>query len=69
MGLRQWRGLAGQVVELEQRVAQLDAELAQERRLQRRVAELTDIVAELLLPADEQGPGLTERLEAYVREA
>jgi hypothetical protein len=69
MGLSDWRGLQGRVVALEQRVLQLEGDLAQERRLQRRVAELTDIVAELLLPVDQRDDdALLARLEDYARE-
>jgi hypothetical protein len=69
MALNDWRGLSGRVRELEQRVVQLESDLAQERRLQRRVAELTDIVAELLLPAAQRDDeALQARLEDYARE-
>lgn len=48
------------------RVEALEAELHRTRRLQLRVAELTDLVTELLLPADQQDSGLVEeRLAAY----
>lgn len=36
---------------LARRVADLEAEMQEHRALQRRVAELTDLVAELLVPA------------------
>jgi hypothetical protein len=36
---------------LRRRVAALERELQEQRALQRRVAELTDVVAELLVPA------------------
>lgn len=36
---------------LARRVAALEAEMQENRALQRRVAELTDVVAELLVPA------------------
>ena len=50
------------------RVALLEAQLAQERRLQRRVAELTDIVMQTLLPAEQRDDAeLHERLDRYAR--
>jgi chaperonin cofactor prefoldin len=69
MGLNEWRGLRARVEQLEQRVHELEGDLAQERRLQRRVAELTDIVAALLLPAGQRDEeALQARLEDYARE-
>jgi hypothetical protein len=69
MGLSDRRGLSARVEQLEQRVLELEADLAQERRLQRRVAELTDIVAALLLPGDQRDEdALQARLEDYARE-
>ncbi|WP_246142781.1 DUF6752 domain-containing protein [Nocardioides rubriscoriae] len=47
---------------LRDRVAGLEVEVQENRQLQRRVAELTDVVAELLLP-------VADRDEARVREA
>jgi uncharacterized coiled-coil protein SlyX len=44
------------------RIAELEAQLMEERRLHRRVAELTDVVTELLVPA-------TARDEERVRAA
>lgn len=53
---------------LEKKVARLEAQLAQERRLQRRVAELTDIVMQTLLPTDQRNDAeLQERLDRYAR--
>ena len=43
--------------QLGQRVAELEEGLAQERRLHRRVAELTDLVQEVLLPAPRRNDG------------
>jgi hypothetical protein len=69
MGLSDWWRLIARVEQLEQRVLELEADLAQERRLQRRVAELTDIVAALLLPGDQRDEdALQARLEDYARE-
>lgn len=53
---------------LEKRVARLEAQVAQERRLQRRVAELTDIVLQTLLPVDQRDDAeLKERLDRYAQ--
>jgi hypothetical protein len=41
----------GQIDELRGRVAELESEIQESRRLNRRIAELTDIVQELLVPA------------------
>jgi hypothetical protein len=49
------------VTELHRRILDLEAEVQETRRLNRRVAELLDIVQELLVP-------LAERDEAKVRE-
>ena len=49
--------LTDEVRELRQRIAALEQEVQESRALNRRVAELVDVVAELLLPAtypDEQ---------------
>lgn len=51
---------------LEERVEALSAELQKQRRLQLRVAELTDLVSELLVPSAEQDERLTApRLRQY----
>lgn len=48
------------------RLAALEAEVQENRQLHRRVAELTDVVAELLLPvADRDEERMTELLAAY----
>lgn len=61
--------LQADMATLSRRVAQLEAELAQERRLQRRVAELTDVVQQLLLPRDGVDDAeLRRRLEVYAEE-
>lgn len=51
------------------RVAALEAELHRTRRLQLRVAELTDLVTELLLPAAERDTELTEATLRSYRKA
>ena len=48
------------------RLAALEAEVQENRQLHRRVAELTDVVAELLLPVvDRDEERMTELLAAY----
>lgn len=47
---------------LERRLTEMENELMEARRLNRRLAELTDVVQELLLPAD-------QRDEAHLRES
>ena len=55
--------------DLEARVTALEAEVAESRRLSLRIAELTDIVAELLVPLAQQDPGkAAELLERYQQE-
>lgn len=49
------------LTELRARVAELESEMQEARRLNRRLAELTDLVEELLLP-------VAQRDEAKVRE-
>lgn len=54
---------------LAQRVARLEEQLAQERRLQRRVAELTDLVLHALLPADQRDEDeIRRRLESFAKD-
>ena len=55
-------GLRSDVERLEQRVADLEADLAEMRRHQLRLAELADVVAELLVP-------MANRDEAAVQQA
>jgi len=55
--------LRGQVSALRRRVAELEEEVIENRQLARRIAELTDVVEELLLPEDVRDPArLEERL-------
>jgi hypothetical protein len=42
------------IAELRQRVEELESEMQESRRLHRRLAELTDVVQELLLPVAER---------------
>lgn len=54
---------------LSQRVARLEEELAQERRLQRRVAELTDLVLHALLPSEQRDEDeIRRRLESLAKD-
>ena len=55
-------GLRSDVQRLEQRVADLEADLAEVRRHNLRLAELADVVAELLVP-------MANRDEAAVQQA
>lgn len=56
--------------ELRARIAELEAQVAEARRLHLRVAELTDIVTELLLPAAKADKRLTQKaIAAYRQEA
>lgn len=52
--------------ELRRRVSELEREIQETRRLNRRLAELMDVVQELLLPVAQQDEELLrERLERY----
>ncbi len=54
------------VEELEAAIAELEEEVQEARRLNRRLAELTDVVQELLLPAAQRDDErLRERLDSY----
>ena len=58
--------LRATVVELRAAVAELDEEMQEARRLNRRLAEITDVVQELLLPAAQRDDDrLRERLDSY----
>lgn len=60
------RGPVRGLLSLPQRIRDLEAEAHENRRLQRRVAELTDVVAELLLPiADRDEEKVREVLQRY----
>lgn len=55
-----------EVKELRAALAELEDEMQEARRLNRRLAEITDIVQELLLPAAQRDEEmLRERLEKY----
>ena len=54
------------VARLEKRIAELEAQVEESRALHLRVATLSDVVAELLLPAAQQDEDLTmQALRAY----
>lgn len=72
---RSFRGVRREIAELERRmremrreIAELRAEIAETRRLQQRVAELTDLVAEVLVPvADRDDARVQKALETFAR--
>lgn len=58
--------LRGEVGSLRRRVAELESEIQETRRLHRRVAEITDVVEEVLIPAaNRDDQRLREALEKY----
>jgi cell shape-determining protein MreC len=58
--------LRATVAQLQAAVSELDDEMQEARRLNRRLAEITDIVQELLLPtAQRDETRLRERLDSY----
>lgn len=60
------RDLVRRATGLPQRIRDLEAAVQENRQLQRRVAELTDVVAELLIPATQRDERrLTELLDGY----
>lgn len=64
--LRHAREVAAELPELRRRVVALEAEVQENRALNRRIAELTDVVQELLLPADQRDEdALRARLADY----
>lgn len=67
-GLRPWQRLTGleTVRRLEQRVADLEADMTEMRRQHLRLAELADVVQELLVPlASRDETAVAEALERY----
>jgi hypothetical protein len=55
-----------QLTELRARIDELESEVQENRRFNRRLAELTDVVQELLVPiAQRDEDKLRERLEKY----
>lgn len=60
--------LRAQVRKLTARVTELEAEMQEARRLNKRVAELTDVVAEVLLPVDQRNDdSIREGLSGYLK--
>jgi uncharacterized coiled-coil protein SlyX len=55
------------VDELEERLATLEAELAERRHLDQRVAELTDVVTELLIPLHQRDDQRVDEILARYR--
>ena len=63
---RKLRSVRDPHVSLEARVAELESEMQEQRRLNLRIAELTDVVQELLLPVAQRDEAmLQERLQRY----
>lgn len=61
------RRLQTRVSELEDRVRSLEEEVTEARRLNKRIAELTDLVGEVLLPASSRDDeDVHQRLQAFV---
>jgi hypothetical protein len=64
------RELAASVGRLEERVAQLEGEIQESRAMNRRLADVVDVVTELLVPAmdrdDERVRAAIERFERLV---
>ena len=66
MGLRDSVDRVRRLAELEERVAELEAEVQECRQVNLRLAELTDVVAELLLPVAQRDEGrIDEVLRRY----
>ena len=54
---------------LVRRIAALEAEVQENRQLNRRIAELTDVVTELLVPVDQREPSPSAETLAHYRAA
>lgn len=66
MGLRDSVERVRRLAELEERVAELEAEVQECRQVNLRLAELTDVVTELLLPVAQRDEGrIDEVLRRY----
>lgn len=60
--------LRAQVRKLTQRVNELESEMQEARRLNKRIAELTDVVAEVLLPVDQRNDeSIRKGLAGYIK--
>ena len=57
-----YRSRADKMGGLHARVRALEAEVQEQRQLNRRIAELTDVVAELLLPLQDQDKEAAEKV-------
>ncbi|MBB4906340.1 DUF6752 domain-containing protein [Actinophytocola algeriensis] len=63
-------GVDDEIRRLHERVAVLEREVQEARQLNQRMAELTDVVAEVLVPAaDRDDKVLAEKLATYNRES
>lgn len=63
---RQMQALRKRIEHLENRVKHLEDDMREARQLNRHIAELTDVVQEVLLPAtNRDDTGLTELLDKY----
>ncbi len=69
MALRDLTRLARSAPRLEQRIRDLEAEVQECRQVNLRLAELMDVVSELLLPVAQQDPGRVEELLARYHES
>jgi Uma2 family endonuclease len=62
-------GVDDEIRRLNERIAVLEREVQEDRQLNQRMAELTDVVAEVLVPAaDRDDKVLAEKLATYTRE-
>ena len=64
MGMKDLARVARTAPRLEQRIRDLEAEVQECRQVNLRLAELMDVVAELLLPVAQQDPARVEELLA-----
>jgi uncharacterized membrane protein len=63
-------GFDEEIRRLHERIDELEREVQEARQLNQRMAELTDVVAEVLVPAaDRDDKKLAERLSTYNRES
>ena len=69
MALKDLGRLARQAPRLEQRIRELEEEVQECRQVNLRLAELMDVVAELLLPVAQQDPARVEELLARYHES
>ncbi len=66
--VRRWLYAARMLPRLQRRVEDLEEAVVELRRIDRRTAELIDVVAEVLLPATERDEeAVRRRLDAYVK--